>query len=316
MTRLERRCRFLLLAYPGAYRQRRGEEMLCTLLQSTPADSSWPLARDCRAMIVAGLQVRAAQNRRLSMAANLRVAAMLGCVLYLSFSFYVVAGLPLWYLGAGLGPRTESYPHLAFAAGLLGCTALLLLRPGGRTGAIATIVAVAALIAGTVSLVIGTPVATTIDLILPAVLVLAVLAVVSHGAERLPRLWLWPPGLVVAVAVLAPVASSLSFAGYSHLLLAPPYLWETTAFLALAGIVVDARPAIGVAIFLGLAASMTVISTWLAFGPLESAATGAAPDAVRNIEQAVAWSFAWKLLAVALVLAVLSARRLRRQAAL
>jgi hypothetical protein len=40
MTPLERRCEWLLLAYPAAYRQRRGEEILGTLLRSTPADHS------------------------------------------------------------------------------------------------------------------------------------------------------------------------------------------------------------------------------------------------------------------------------------
>ena len=35
VTRLERRCRLLLLAYPAWYRRRRGEEMLGTLLAAT-----------------------------------------------------------------------------------------------------------------------------------------------------------------------------------------------------------------------------------------------------------------------------------------
>jgi hypothetical protein len=312
MTPLERRCGWLLLAYPAAYRQQRGEEMLGTLLQSAPADRNWPPLRDCLAMIIGGLQVRTAQNRRLGTGASLRLAGTLGCVLYLSFFFYSFAGLPLWYLGAGLGPQAQSYPQLAFAAGLLACTALLVMRPGGRNGAIATIVAVAALIAGTAAVVTGQAVAASIAQILPALLVLVALAAVSHGAERLPRLWLWPAGLVIAVALMAPIASSLSFREYFTLLLASALLWETIACLALAWILIDAKPAIGVAIFLGLTASVTLISTWQAFGSLGSALT----EAARNLLLAGTWSVVWKLLATALVLAMLSSRRLRRQAAL
>jgi hypothetical protein len=67
-----------------------------------------------------------------------------------------------------------------------------------------------------------------------------------------------------------------------------------------------------VAIFLGLTASVTLISTWQAFGSLGSALT----EAARNLLLAGTWSVVWKLLATALVLAMLSSRRLRRQAAL
>ena len=78
MSPLERRCRLLLRAYPPAYRRDRGEEILGTLLEVTPAGRSWPRARDARSLAIAGLRERAAQNRRLTTAANARIAALIG----------------------------------------------------------------------------------------------------------------------------------------------------------------------------------------------------------------------------------------------
>jgi hypothetical protein len=318
----ERRCRPLLLAYPADYRQVRGEEMLDTLLQSTPAGRTWPLPRDCWAMIAGGLRVRTAQNRRLSTPANLRLAATFGCVLYLTFAFYSLAATSLWYLDAG--PQGYGYPLLPFAAGLLVAAAVLLVRPGGRKGAVARMVAVAALIAGTAAAVISGPAATIFAQILAALLILAVLALLSRGAERLPRLWLWPPGLVVAVALLAPVARFVSFPQYYFLLTVPfhLYLWAAMALPAAAWIVLDARPAIGLAVLLGLSAPVKVITTRLITTRLAIRLLALpVPErpaflAMTNATLAGAWSFAWKLLAAAIVLAVLSSWRLRRQAVL
>jgi hypothetical protein len=45
VTGLERRCRWLLRAYPAWYRRKRGEEMLGTLLEASPPDRRWPSAR-------------------------------------------------------------------------------------------------------------------------------------------------------------------------------------------------------------------------------------------------------------------------------
>jgi hypothetical protein len=308
MTPLERRCRWLLQAYPAAYRQVRGEEMLATLLEATPDDRAWPLPRDCRSMIAAGLQVRTAQNRRLSTRDNVRLAAMLGCVLYLSFEFYTLAGTPLWSLGGGWS-QAQNYPPLAFAAGLVACTAMLTFRPAGRTRAIGGPLAAAALIAGTTAAVISTPDAASVASTVAAILILAALALLSRGAGRLPRPWLWVPGLPVAVALLAPVASYAHLWRYILFLSLPVYIWVLMVFLALAWIVVDARPAIGVAVFLGLAAPVRLVSAWF-----RSESTF--PGTVRDLVLAGAYSFAWELLAVALVLALVSAWRLRRQALL
>ncbi len=55
---LERRCRWLLLAYPARYRRERSEEMLDTLLEASPPGRRWPSIRDARALIIGGLRVR------------------------------------------------------------------------------------------------------------------------------------------------------------------------------------------------------------------------------------------------------------------
>jgi hypothetical protein len=58
VTGLERRCRWLLRAYPGWYRRKWGEEMLDTLLRASPPGRKWPSARDARALVIGGLRVR------------------------------------------------------------------------------------------------------------------------------------------------------------------------------------------------------------------------------------------------------------------
>jgi hypothetical protein len=55
---LERRCRWLLHAYPAWYRRHRGGEMLGTLLEASPPGASWPSFRDARALMIGGLRVR------------------------------------------------------------------------------------------------------------------------------------------------------------------------------------------------------------------------------------------------------------------
>ena len=58
MTSLERRCRWLLHAYPAWYRRHRGGEMLGTLLEASPPGARWPSFRDARALMIGGLRVR------------------------------------------------------------------------------------------------------------------------------------------------------------------------------------------------------------------------------------------------------------------
>jgi hypothetical protein len=89
MTRLAWCYRLLLRAYPAWYRRERGEEMLGTLLEASPPGRRWPSLRDARALIMGGFRVRAGQNQRLTTAANLRLAVLLGAALAL---LWLVAG--------------------------------------------------------------------------------------------------------------------------------------------------------------------------------------------------------------------------------
>jgi PadR family transcriptional regulator PadR len=58
VSSLERRCRWLLLAYPAWYRRKRAGEMLGTLLETNPPGRQWPSCRDARALILRGLRMR------------------------------------------------------------------------------------------------------------------------------------------------------------------------------------------------------------------------------------------------------------------
>ena len=58
MTGLERRCRWLLRAYPAWYRRERSGEMLGTLLEAIPPGRRWPTFRDARALITGSFRVR------------------------------------------------------------------------------------------------------------------------------------------------------------------------------------------------------------------------------------------------------------------
>src|SRR5437764_1080583 len=57
-TRLARRCRALLLAYPPAYRAERGEEILSTLLDGAAPGQRAPRPADAADVIVAGVKLR------------------------------------------------------------------------------------------------------------------------------------------------------------------------------------------------------------------------------------------------------------------
>lgn len=75
---------------PADYRHERGEEILGTLLEATPHDTGWPRARDIRALLIGGLRARAAANRRLGTAADIRLGVLFGIAIEL---YAAAAGL-------------------------------------------------------------------------------------------------------------------------------------------------------------------------------------------------------------------------------
>jgi hypothetical protein len=80
--RLERRARWLLRAYPVAYRADRGEEIIGTLLEVVPPGRDWPPSRETVALVAAGLHARRAANLRQGLGASLRQVAVAGAAVY------------------------------------------------------------------------------------------------------------------------------------------------------------------------------------------------------------------------------------------
>ena len=59
--RLERRCRWLLLAYPPDYRAAHGEEIIGTLLEAASPTQRFPSGREATGLLLGGLRTRARQ---------------------------------------------------------------------------------------------------------------------------------------------------------------------------------------------------------------------------------------------------------------
>ena len=286
MTKLERRCRVLLVAYPAAYRRDRGEEIIATLLEATPEGRKRPLIRDILALVVGGLKARAAQHRRLSTAANLRLAMLLGVAIYLGLA---AAGYLDDFVYTGIRPLAaplfgpSGWP--ALLAGLLLLAAVLAAWLGRRAAIMAT-----ALAAGAAVIYVGlseAAVGFSLGRFLCQLLCVAALIRLAGRPERPARAWLWLVGVIVAAPILP---------GFIQRFIYWPYLGAGLVLCVLIGAVawigIDARPAVALATYLMLFAVPVM---------LENLATGASnwfdnPSAL-----------------VAAVIAALAIWRLRRQ---
>lgn len=210
----------LLRAYPAGYRQERGEEIIGTLLEATPAGRSWPSLRDARALITGGLRARAAQNRRLSTAANIRLAVLFGVGIYLSLA---AAGYLTNFVSSELTPANASLSlgqsgwlagWLAPLDGLLLAAAVLSAWLARRRAVVlcCILAAGAALIYSTIvggwlsnaAVFTRAGFAKERDLASVAceLLCLVILMVLAGHVERPPLAWLVPIGLLVAVDFL------------------------------------------------------------------------------------------------------------------
>jgi hypothetical protein len=290
VSALESRYRRLLRAYPAAYRRERGEEILCTLLEAAQDGRAQPLRRDAPALILSGLRVRAAQNRPLRAAACLRLAALLGIALWLSIgaaSALAQALLDWLWMQPG-GPLLLPWPVSGMAVGgVLTLTAVAATWLAPRT--LGAYVSLAAAASWVPLLAIAWRTPTAMGLLL-RVAALAILPVLALGRERPPRAWL---GWVGAAACLLQGT-------YPAVLVTTQFSLEMTLAMAVAAwLVVDARPAMAVAV----AAGLTGLATY--------------GFALMDDPYAVAWRapFLARVLALA-GLALLAVRQLRRQAAL
>jgi hypothetical protein len=130
VSKLERRTRALLRAYPAEYRRARAEEIIGTLLETTPPGRQFPSARDTWALLAGGRHARAARNRSLGTAVNLRLAAVLGLSIFVASiidssygTSWHALGVTALSLAAGLSPwlgrRTATAVLVGLAAALL-----------------------------------------------------------------------------------------------------------------------------------------------------------------------------------------------------
>ena len=241
-SRLERRIRLLLRAYPPGYRADRGEEMLATLLEATPDGRDWPSARDSWSLLAGGTRARRTSNQRLGPATSLRQAVVLGLALYVSYASAQFL-LP--------DPLTRAHGTPMLAGSLLAATALAVLgRPPDVP--ITTVAASLAVLAYYWYVLSRLPQWTADDLMSAVPLLLAMLALVplTRRDGRPPRSWL-------ILALREPLA--LLVTRTMPVLLrpgpAPDVLWNLPsnvylllAIPALAWLVTDARPALGVAL--------------------------------------------------------------------
>jgi hypothetical protein len=259
-SRLERRVRLLLHAYPPGYRADRGAEMLGTLLEATPDGRDWPSARDSWSLLAGGTRARRASNRQPGPATSLRQAAVLGLALYLSLrsaEFFI--GDPLI--------RAHGTPILA---GLLLAATVLAVWAGHRTLLVTTAAASLSVLAYYWYSYWATPAFryqrpfewTALQLISAMPLLLAMLALVHLARRdgRPPRSWLilaCAPLLAILVARTLPVLLRPNPApGLVWNLL--PDVFLLLAIPALAWLATDTRPALGVALAHVLSQAVTL----------------------------------------------------------
>jgi hypothetical protein len=190
MSRLERRCRLLLRAYPQPYRTERGAEILATVLDAVPAGRGWPPAREAWSLVTCGLRVRAGGNRQLPLVTNLRLTALLAAAIWLSRSVDNYQGAAFVEVVTHQWLTAVPFVLCALAACLAIHSAWFWRR--SVTAALALAVPAALVLASSqVGGLIGA------NSIVPP-LILAVLAI---GKDRPPRSWLWIPAAVLIAQV-------------------------------------------------------------------------------------------------------------------
>jgi hypothetical protein len=301
MSKLERRCRLLLTAYPAEYRRERGEEILGTLLEAMRPGHSWLPARDVRALITGGLRARAAANRRLTAAASIRLGLLLGVAIELSLS---AAGFLREFATSSAvfatARDTAASGRRELLAGLLMAAAVTCAWRGRRRLLVACVPAAAAAV---IWLVIHQPAydshgetVTTLSVGAAGTLLLCLAALIPLAGqlERPARAGSWLIGLLVATEVLQGLMPGRLF----------ELCWLGSVLVVIvAWIFVDARPALGLATFLALQV-VTILG--------DTVRLGRASYPVPVLTQAAA---IWPLYALLLVVGGLGLWRLRRRQA-
>lgn len=273
MSPLELHCRLVLRVYPAAYREVRGEEIIGTLLEMTPPGRSWPLPRDVRGLAFSGLRARAAQPGQFSTTANLRVAALAGVTAYLAFS---ASGFLSSYFHSGFvpdlvqaavdSPRGVAELNAPFgwplAAVVLSLIPVALVWLSRRR----VVVLLGALPAAAATCYAGPWQGIGVGSTVVGLACLAALVALAGYAERLSWRWFWQLGLLAIAPLL--VAAAGRFAPIAaDVIVAAGVIVAALAvsILSIAWMVIDARPAIAMAVFL-LAIQLSLMISLLAMG--------------------------------------------------
>jgi hypothetical protein len=245
--RLEWRARWLLRAYPAAYRADRGEEIIGTFLEAVPPGRDWPPSREAFALVAAGLRARRAANLRQGLAASLRQVAVAGAAVYLVQLPAMGLGAVAWSARRGHTPFLFwDYEWLFYA---LGGLALVILAAGwsGRRGLVAAGAAAAVITAVSYTVIRQDwhLMVVLADFVGPSVVLFLLFA---RRTVRPPLSLLWLPGLALGVALagaLANTAPALYAAMTAGTTLLSPYttgLSMVTVLVALCWLATDVRP--------------------------------------------------------------------------
>jgi len=284
---LERRYRWLLRAYPAAYRTDHEREILSTLAEVSREGQRWPDAREARALVTAGMRSRVLAAGGGSARGLALDGLHLGAAL-------LVAGNAVGAVFAAYSGNSDGW-HVAL--GLAWVVAFAALVRGGRVLPATAAVSAAALAVGlNYEGLAAQPVqwfawATVVaGSLLPAGLI-AVLAW-RHALPGRSPLLLLVPALPYALAMGIVVS---------------PFFLTTTLFVmlvavsafALLALPVDPRPAIAVAVFLVPTVALMI--------------TGAAQNVMLWVEPSWMWPSVWALTCVTLAVSgVCATRRVAR----
>ena len=243
-TKLERRARALLRAYPAQYRRDRAEEMIGTLLEAAPPGRSFPTARDTWSLIAGGRHARAARNRSLGVRASLRLALLLGLSIFVSFTIAREFDF-------------EETRWLTAAAAVLGTVAALAPWLGNRKAATVLVIPAAALVLYEPARYPFVPVPLAYTAVL--LIALGALVALSGGSPSLPRSWSLLPAAVPAgiVAAHGSFAREEGLTEYALLLLAA---------VAVGWLATDARPALGLSVGFLLPGLQSFLTSITVFG--------------------------------------------------
>ncbi|MEV6928991.1 hypothetical protein AB0M46_31480 [Dactylosporangium sp. NPDC051485] len=110
---LARRYGLLLLAYPSEYRERRGDELLGTVLDDASPQQRWPSGREAVSIVAQGLRARLGAARCRTPGAVWSEGLQMGALLLLGFA--VAGPVDDLFQGAGWSVRTGIVVLLALA---------------------------------------------------------------------------------------------------------------------------------------------------------------------------------------------------------